>query len=370
VVINSYLNIQHLKKFLARIGRFSIGLSYFRFCVFFTTIFFMKAGFRGVQPWGDFSPVASFPKPVKTFSSNSYGLIIISKLLNINEKTMFFALNIVLLVVFVSSFYYLIYRKFQLITAKLLVLVFVSSPLFVVMLGNIGRHDLLTITGIIGFLLVNHKIGKIFFLTLGCLGSPEHIAVAFFLYYVGIKVYKFNKFENDAKFAVFFCAAYTLLSSLWIASQTGGGNRFTNILFETGFLKIAARNFLNNFSLEWYSYFGFYWITLTIAIVCLKSVNKFKVITLMLVPLLFNIVMVDKTRDFVIAILPLAILIHKPLFDFVDAKLKSVNKVEFESLVGVFVFLLLIFPSVEVTFEGRPRAPFEWPITKFLENLN
>ena len=347
-----------------------MGLSYYKFCLFFTLIFFVKAGFRGVQPWGDFSPVASFPKPVKTFSSNSYGLIIISKLLNVNEKTLFFALNIVLLVVFVSSFYCLIYRKFQPVTAKLLVLVFVSSPLFVVLLGNIGRHDLLTITGIVGFLLVNHKINKLFFLTLGCLGSPEHIAVAFFLYYVGVKVYKFNKFEKDAKFAVFFCALYTLLSSLWIASQTGGGNRFTNILFETGFLKIAVRNFLNNLSLEWYSYFGFYWITTVIAIVCLRSVLRLKVITLMLIPLLFNVVMVDKTRDFVIAILPLTILIDKPLFDFVNTKLNSINKVEFESLVGVFVFLLLIFPSVEVTFEGRPRAPFEWPITKFLENLN
>jgi hypothetical protein len=336
----------------------------------FTTIFLIRAGFRGIQPWGDFTPVTNFPKPIKTFSSNSYGLIIISKILNIEEKQMFFALNVILLVVLISSLYYLIYRKFELTTAKLLVLILVSSPVFTVLSGNIGRHDLLTITGMIGFLLVSNKLNKILFLTLGCLGSPEHLVAAFLLYYIGVKIYKTNELAKDAKLALVFCSAYTAISTFWVASQTGGGNRFSNVLFETGFLKIAVRNFLNNFALEWYSYFGFYWVTLIIAIVCLKPGLRIKLVVLMLIPLVFNIVMVDKTRDFVIAILPLAILIHKPLFDFVEFKLKSMNRAVFEFTTGVFISFLIVFPSIEITFEGRPRAPFEWAITKFFETLS
>lgn len=363
------LNLEPIKKFLSKVGHFSNNLSYWKFCLLFTTIFLIKAGFRGIQPWGDFTPVSNFPKPMKTFSSNSYGLIIISKMLDIKEKNMFFALNVILLVVLVSSLYYLIYKKFDSITAKFLVLIFTSSPLFIVLLGNIGRHDLLTISGIIGFLLVNNKLVKTIFLTLGCLGSPEHLLAAFFLYFLGVKIYEINKYKNDARFALIFCSAYTVLSSFWVASQTGGGNRFSNVLFESGFLRIALRNFLNNFALEWYSYFGFYWVTLIIAIVCLNQGLRIKVIVLMLIPLVFNLIMVDKTRDFVIAILPLAILIHKPLFDFVDFKLKSINRAAFEFSTGLFIYFIIIFPSIEITFEGRPRAPFEWAITKFLEIL-
>lgn len=363
-------NLEPIKKFLGNIGHFSNSLSYWKFCLLFTTIFLIKAGFRGIQPWGDFTPVTNFPKPMKTFSSNSYGLIIISKILDIKEKNMFFALNVVLLVVLISSLYYLIYKKFDRFTAKLLVLIFVSSPLFIVLSGNIGRHDLLTISGIIGFLLVTNKFNKTIFLALGCLGSPEHLVAAFFLYYLGVKIYKNYKFKNDAKFALIFSSFYTALSSIWVASQTGGGNRFSNVLFEAGFLKIAIRNFMNNFALEWYSYFGFYWVTVIIAIVCLNPGLRIKVISLMIVPLLFNLIMVDKTRDFVIAILPLAILIHKPLFDFVDFKLKSMNKAAFEFSLGVYIFFIVVFPSIEITFEGRPRAPFEWAITKFLETLS
>jgi hypothetical protein len=105
-----------------------------------------------------------------------------------------------------------------------------------------------------------------------------------------------------------------------------------------------------------------------------KAVGPIDVVKLggagLYVPLLFNIVMVDKTRDFVIAIIPLALLIHKPIFDLIITKLKSINKSDKKFYIGLFLYFIIIFPSIEITFEGRPRAPFEWVVTKFLEMFN
>jgi hypothetical protein len=364
------IDLRLASSFFEKIGRFANNLEYWKFCLLFTVIFVIKSGFRGIQPWGDFTPVVNFPKPEITFSSNSYGLIIISKLFNATNQQTYFILNIVLLVVSIVVLYYLIYKSFPSFKAKLLVLFFVSSPIFIVLTGNIGRHDLLTITGILGFFIVKKQSSKCLFLILGCLGSPEHIFVAFFLYYMGIKIYAHKEKEFDAKFSVLFTLLYNILSNIWISTQNGGNNRLENIILEPGFIKIGIRNFFNNVTLEWYSYFGFYWFSLIIALVFLEFKLRVKIFCLLLIPLLFTIILVDKTRDFVVAIIPLALLVHKQIFDFLLVKFKNVKSDNANIYLGLFIYLIMIFPSIEITFEGRPRAPFEWAITKLLEAFN
>jgi hypothetical protein len=355
--------------FFAKIGSFFFRINYLKYCLILTTIFILKSGIRGIQPWGDFTPIKNFPLPTKSFSSNSYGLLAIAKLFNIDNKNSFFLLNIILFIVLMSLLYFLIKKQFNKINSRFILLFFIGSPIFVVLTGNIGRHDLLTITGIISFLLVNNKTFKGIFIFIACLGSPEHVLAAFLLYFISVRIYKFKDKLWEAKFALIFSFSYTIISSIWVGYKASSGNRLQDILTKTEFIRIGVRNFGNNFLLEWYTYFGFFWMTLIIAIIYLEQEKRLKILFLILFPIIFNILTVDKTRDFVIAIIPVAILIHREIYKAIAEKLEKLGKPYIEATYGILFYFLLIFPSVEITFEGQPRAPFYWLISKLIETL-
>jgi hypothetical protein len=77
--------------------------------------------------------------------------------------------------------------------------------------------------------------------------------------------------------------------------------------------------------------------------------------------------MVDKTRDFVVAIIPFSFLLLKPIYIWGVEKLAN-SRIELKrAYIGLFLILAFLFPSIEITFEGQPRAPFFWVISKIME---
>jgi hypothetical protein len=366
-MLNSGIDLIRLHSVFARVGKFALEINYVLYCFTLTVIFTLKTGVRGILPWGDFKPVENFPVPTESFSSNSHGLLIISKLLNITSKNSFFIMNALLLMIFLSLLYLVLFKRMGSLKAKLLVFLFLSSPIYTVLAGNIGRHDLLSIMGMIFFFLFNRKWTKTSFLFLACLGSPEHTLAAFLLYFLAILILKKRDEYFYGIFSVLISSIFTLISSYWVHVSALGQSRFNNILTQPEFIRIGLRNFANNFLLEWYSYYGYFWFFIFIAVLSLPKLHQIKMLILLCFPIIFNIVMVDKTRDFVVAIIPFSFLLLKPIYIWGVEKLAN-SRIELKrAYIGLFLILAFLFPSIEITFEGQPRAPFFWVISKIME---
>jgi hypothetical protein len=352
---------------VSRIGKYLERLNYTTYCLVLSVGFLFKTGIRGIQPWQNFSAVEEFPVPVESFSANSFGLLVLCKLFQIDDKLSFFILNCIIFSTFLAFLYLLLFRKFKMYEAKILVLILVSSPVFTVLTGNIGRHDLLSIMGMLFFLLSEKFLSKVMGLTIACLGSPEHVFSAFLIYLLGALILKEKNHTSKGLLAVGFSLVFTVLASSWVSYNAAGQNRFYNIISMTEFAELALRNFANNFLLEWYTYFGMYWVVLIASILLLKKQTRIKIIILLLFPMLFNVIMVDKTRDFVIAMLPFSLLILNPAFRWFSDKMTIIGNAQKEFYFGFFFCLCVAFPSIEITFEGQPRAPFYWLINKLME---
>ena len=368
--LENNLNFERIGKKFEFIGKIFYRMNYWKYCLILTIIFTLKNGIRGILPWGDFSPVEDFPKPMQTFSSNSYGLIIISKYIRATNKNSFFLLNLVLLIIMLILLYWFIFKRFNKENSRYLILIFLSSPVFIVLSGNIGRHDLFTVFGMLfSFIFKNRKI-QLSCIFLACMGSPEHVLAAFILYFLVCKVFSYKSEVNFSKIVIFFSATFTILSSIWVHLEASGASRFGNILTQPQFILMGIRNFSNNFLLEWYSYFGFYWVFIFMVIFGLSRSKGLKISYILIFTMIFNIVMVDKTRDFVVAILPSAILILRELYKSLTKKLSVLNPATRSLVFGIFLSFTFLFPSVEITFEGQPRAPYFWLIDKIIEVIN
>jgi hypothetical protein len=363
-------NLNRLIQPFESLGKIILDLNYSAFCMVFLVLFSIKTGLRGILPWGDFSPVENFPLPTQTFSSNSHGLLALTKAMGIYSKNSYFALSVLLLMIFLIVFFSLLKHKFDGNKSKILVLVYLGSPVHTVLMGNIGRHDILSILGILGFLLSKKLHNQILFLALACLGSPEHVLAAFIIYALGALILgKKHEFKCGIV-AVSFSLGYTILSTLWVNSQVSAQSRFQNILTMHEYIVMGLRNFANNFLLEWYSYFGMYWFFVVLGLFLLDKQKKLMMTSLLLFTMLFNIVMVDKTRDFVVAILPFSILLLQSVFNTLYCSYQSLSSSDRRIFLGIFAFFSFLFPAIEITFEGQPRAPYFWLITKIVESIS
>lgn len=324
-------------------------------------IFSLKIGVRGILPWADFSPAENFPQPTRTLSSSSLGLLAISKLFSVDTKFSYFLLNILLLFTFLSIFYIFVRRRFSGSLSVLVFLFFLSSPISVVLFGNIGRHDLLTIFGMLFFFLSKNRLHVFFAVLLSNLGSPEHSIAAYSLLFVA-SIFNIVPGRRKAFLALASSVLYFIGVQIWLNLADEGTSRFFEIL---PMIDLALRNSLNNGHLELFSYLGYFWFSLILAILMINKSRKV-LISLVTFPILFNLIMVDKTRDYVIALIPLVIAVHLEVFGKIFRDLQEKSARTQNIVVGFVLLVTLVLPNLEVTFEGSVRSPYEWFWSKTL----
>lgn len=335
------------------------------------TFFIFKSGIRGILPWSSFEPVEKFPELQETLSSYSLGLLAVSHLFRANTEIRFFLLNLVLLILFfLIAFVLLRVKSNSSSLTVFLILVFIYSPIGIVLFGNIGRHDLLTIFGYVFFFILIDRKSRYIGIALGVLGSPEHFLVGWIFALITALLLGNRELICHCKKALLASVTLSIPLFLYVSLQTNSQNRLTNILTEMGYMKIGLRNFLSSFPLELYSYFGFLTPVFLFLLCLIGRQSSRTFIFLLLVftfPMLINIIIVDKTRDYVIALLAsFLILVKNSLTNpLIRNSLEETQNKFF--LVGLLTLLMLFSPSIEVTFEGNPRAPHEWTVLKILE---
>lgn len=347
--------------FLNRFGSFFLNLPESLFIICTLAFFTLKIGVRGILPWADFSPVENFPKPTQSISTNSIGILIFSKVFNTTNKNSFFILNLLILLFFLLIFYSLIRLKFanNPLVQRSLIIIFFASPIYTVLLGNVGRHDVLTIFGILFFFMSRKRFFFYMSLTIACLGSPEHLLAGLVLAFIASFAFLKTDLKKKLLEAISFNIIFLILVSIWAKTVASGESRFAVII---PYVDLAYRNFANNLLLEWYSYFGVFWFFLVYAIIEFNFRQRLIITGPIFFAMVFNIFMVDKTRDFVIAIFPTALVLLSVYFRklALNQKLQKQKNLYF----GLLIAVLVIFPQIEITFEGVPRAPWAWFISK------
>lgn len=353
-----------IPKKVANFGSNISILSQFWFLIIMLTFFTAKVGVRGILPWGDFSPVANFPRPTESFSTNSIGLVVISKILNLNDKNSFFIMNLILITVLIILLYKRIKKDHDPLLTKILIILFLGSPIFTLLLGNVGRHDTLTIFGILFFFASKSQIGRLGSILLGCLGSPEHLFAGLLLALICAYSLAPTSYKRKISKALLLNTLYLSALTLWAQIYSDGQTRFNYIL---PYAHLAIRNFLNNVFLEWYSYFGYLWIVLVYIFINFQKKDKIVIGIVFIFAATFNILMVDKTRDFVIAILPTVMIILQLKFWPYLKKISNLEVQNQNKILGAIAVFVCLSPQIEITFEGVPRAPWQWFITKIME---
>lgn len=336
------------------------------------SIFLIKTGLRGILPWANFDAVNNFPKIEDSFSTYSLGLLTLAHLTHANTEIRYFILNLVLLVFFSIIFLLRLSRHLKSnISAVLLFLLCLNSPVGVVLAGNIGRHDLLTIFGYIIFFIESKSKLKYAGVIIGILGSPEHFIVGWVFALILSLVLGDKEQIKLCRLALFSSITFFLPIFIFVFIQTKSNNRILNIVTEIEYMQIGIRNWIFSGSLEVYSYFGIFLPVFLAFFIYFYSVEKKKglrVALIFFVPAVLNVFIVDKTRDYVIAILASAVILIRSQMQNSDFhQFLSPYLLRKQVMVGYFAIFILLFPSLEITFEGSPRAPHLWAFTKLTE---
>jgi len=354
-----------LKNRLEQIGEYLLKIPFSVFSLAIITLSILKTGIRGIQPWADLNAVDNFPLLSEDYSKNSLGLLVISKLFGINSKVSYFTLNLALLGIVSIFIAFLATHYLSRFTSRIIVLCTFLSPAYYVLLGNIGRHDLLTIVGLSTIILGKTLVIRFMGLFLSLAGSPEHSISVFLLLLVISSTFKrlsdFFFYLNCLLFSLIYLTSISrIFGSISISS-----NRFSTLLFDSEIQRRAFINFIRNAPLELYSYFGFYILGLAFCLIHLSGRRLYGFLIVTLLPAIVNIFLLDKTRDYVVALFPVWIYVTRIYFwsmfcEFFDDEKKTRQRL----CISILLIIAIVFPSVELTFEGGVRSPYSWIIEK------
>jgi hypothetical protein len=354
-----------LKNRLERIGNYLLEIPYSVFFGAIVTVSILKTGIRGIQPWADLNAIENFPMLSEDYSKNSIGLLAISKLLGINSKVSYFSLNIMLLGLVSIFIAFFAYRYFSPFLSRVIIVSFFLSPAYYVLLGNIGRHDLLTLVGLLTLVLAKTIGIRVIGLMLSLAGSPEHsISVLLLLIVISLTFKKLSDFYQYLN-----CLVLSLLYLISIPkifnSNVTSSSRFSILLFDSEIQRKAFTHFIENFPIELYSYFGFYILGLVFCLLHFRGSKLFGFLVVIIFPAIANIFILDKTRDYVIALFPVWVYVIRIYFwslfcEFFNDEKKTLQRM----CISILLIIAMAFPSVEVTFEGGVRSPYSWIIEK------
>lgn len=328
---------------------------------------FIKSGLRGIQPWPDFSYVQSFPKLKESYSTLSVGWLALSKLFSIESQLGFFIMACVLLLIFSSITFFWISKKLDKeATFWFRVWFFLGFPMGI-LLGNVGRHDFFSIFGLLFFFFSQKNHSRIFAITFAMLGSPEHVFLALVLSSVLILLFDKRKFSTFCT-GTLYSGFVLILMHLWAARSDSTGNRFTEFLANPEYIRLAFFNWIRLFPLEWFGYFGVYWLVLVVYFLLdSNQVRRYLVILAFALPMIGTIFLLDKNRDFIlIALIPFLIISSWLATQDISIGLIPTKQI-INSIKGFFVLLIFLTPNIEVTFEGSVRPPFAWILKELVE---
>ena len=306
----------------------------------------------------------SFPYPeVGTVDGLSYGLPTIVWLLGIQGQTT--TIGLVAFVLIVIGFLiaaYLVSRTFAGPSRALGLIALGLGPTITVLLGNIGRHDLLVVYGAVIVGLRGHKwwglaVGTI----LMFLGNPEQTIVALGALTILSFAPAFRESLQRVATATLVALLALVLLQTWAASM-GALGRSDWLGYH---LRIGLLNFFGNGYLSLFAGYSILWVFVIWVIVKAPSRSRaIYSVALIAVPFTATVLTADQTRVFVgVSTAALFTVLRVHLADFTAALLRlTPNAVAWSAIAALFI------PSIDITYRGFQRIPLQWVYDAFVNS--
>ncbi len=307
----------------------------------------MEIGAQDAEP--------TFPLPQPGMAALSFGLPAIVWILGIQGQVTLIGLtSIALSIALLALIAWRLNRMLPGETGRGVTILLLLSPVTLVLLNNIGRHDFLVICGAL-LIASSLKNPALIFVGVSAmvLGNPEQSVFATFSFLLLSFSLNFAHLRKIALFVFSFSAIAYVVLALW-ARSLGIDSRID--LFQYHF-KVSLLNFFGNLPLSLYAVYGVLWLFVFWLLRRSSKRDRFIVsAALISVPLAITIVTLDQTRVFV-GVSTLAV--AAALVVMGEKLLVALRKLTATPL--AWIFLVAVFlPAIEITYEGGARIPFLW----------
>lgn len=299
----------------------------------------------------------AFPTPVGEQDGTSFGLRFVAWLFGITSHGPLLVFCFMLTILAMMLTTYVLCQVFRIGVGVACASLFFFGPVGTVVLGEVGRHDVLTILGGITIILGRKHLSIILFgVIIAASGNPEQtlvsiIALALLVFGLQIKSMYAKVLIASSLATAIYAATY------WYATNSGLETRSGYLIT---FLNQSMRNFTEHLPIQLYAAYGLALIPIAFAIYVAKGLRTVIVFTAFLIPIVFTFVTLDQTRVAVTLGTPLllaAILFFVPSFlDF--AATRGLNNMAL--WIATLAFLL---PALEIQFPGLIRAPYGYLIS-------
>jgi hypothetical protein len=300
----------------------------------------------------------SFPQPFPWSESTSYGLRSLLWIFGVGTAEGSMQLTAIATASCIAVCILAVGMRFRGTALRLMLMVVILGPMTTVMLGNIGRNDMLLLTGsvIVACAVPGRQwpwltvIGAALMVS----GNPEQAVAASGALLVASLTSGLARYRKPAVVALGVCTAGFLL--LQLRSASAGTDSRLGIFTDN--LKASLKLFLSDAPLVTYSGYAALWLLVGYCMVNSSTKDRWLLaLAFIAVPLLLTAMTLDQTRVWV-GVSSLAIL---ALAGSVARKDGEGNpSTGSELLVGATFLAFIFMPAIEVTFEGIVRMPLEW----------
>jgi hypothetical protein len=290
-----------------------------------------------------------WPKPESVYSVENSGNIILAKLFSIDSQLSWMILHLTLSI---SLFFLLVMFCHQVRASieqkQTLLFLILVSPLTMMIMQQIGWHDVITITGALILAFGDKTAIRIIGTLIMCLGNTPQALVATLLFGLLLNIVQnFNKKNN---FKLFIPFAVSLI--IWILERFWlGGLGREGEFFNPGFWLYSVKGFLIAFPLYLYAILGPLWFIAPNVWEKFKTFPKKQTILttsiLLVIPSAFGIVTTDSSRDALCIMSPLLLWFFRYLVLEQKLVLKQTQKIA-----------LILMPCFLVYREGQIIPPW------------
>jgi hypothetical protein len=242
-------------------------------------------------------PLSDFPTPRPGYAALSYGLRSLAWMLQMEGPSAYVILGLCLTAIAFVFIPWAARRAATQQDARLLMVLIILGPIGVVLLNNLGRHDVLVILGglALGFLGRNWR-WALAGAAVMVLGNPEQAVVASAVLLLLTFSRELRPWRAGAVIALSISSVAFIVLSTW-AAGAGVGSRAT---FVGGLLGNSIYQFFGNFPLSLYAGYGVIWIVILWSLFQARTPLRWLIlICLILIPAAMTAITLDQTRVFV-----------------------------------------------------------------------
>jgi len=248
-----------------------------------------------------------WPEPVSVYSVENSGDLILAKLFSTYTRASWMVLHLLMTVLFfLAAFFFCSFERASIKQKQTLFLLILTSPLSMLLLQEIGWHDVVTITGALILAFGKNTPSRLLGILIMCTGNTPQAMVASLLFGFLVNIFEFrNQLINFRIFLPFiFSTIFWIFQRFWLGSTGREGE-----ILEPSFWLYSVKGFLVASPLFLYALLGPLWVIAPNVWAKLRILPKKRALLiltiLLLIPCIFGIITTDSSRDSLCVMSPL-----------------------------------------------------------------